>query len=184
MLVICVGLCFFYIVTPFVSPSEATPIGGSSATDTDRLSRGSADSSSEVFTHGRSMEDTTDNHSGTGTASLKLRLTASPSLQHGVCDLQAASPIKAMAPRMSCIESWRSRPTQLFVPLKTEPMLKHSVTVGGGTTHYYLCMDMSYVLYAKTCNQGSTLLDRWTALLQQQQNPPLLPICPHLCRAL
>ncbi|XP_029026612.1 DENN domain-containing protein 4C isoform X2 [Betta splendens] len=46
--------------------SAASPMGGSSATDTDRLSHGSADSSNEVFTHGQSMEDTTDNHLATG----------------------------------------------------------------------------------------------------------------------
>ncbi|XP_026208324.1 DENN domain-containing protein 4C isoform X2 [Anabas testudineus] len=51
----------------------AASVGGSAVTDADHLSHGSADSSSEVnseehnvFTHSRSMEDTTDNHCGTG----------------------------------------------------------------------------------------------------------------------
>lgn len=73
--------CFFITVffSPF--PSIAASVGGSAVTDADHLSHGSADSSSEVnseehnvFTHSRSMEDTTDNHCGTGTDLLKLQI--------------------------------------------------------------------------------------------------------------
>ncbi|XP_041820417.1 DENN domain-containing protein 4C isoform X1 [Chelmon rostratus] len=53
--------------------TTAASIGGSAVTDADRLSHGSADSSSEVngeehnlFAHSHSMEDTTDNHCSTG----------------------------------------------------------------------------------------------------------------------
>ncbi|XP_034412513.1 DENN domain-containing protein 4C isoform X3 [Cyclopterus lumpus] len=54
-------------------PTTAPSIGGSAVTDADRLSHGSADSSSEVngeehnlFAHSRGMGDTADNHCGTG----------------------------------------------------------------------------------------------------------------------
>ncbi|XP_035531264.1 DENN domain-containing protein 4C isoform X1 [Morone saxatilis] len=53
--------------------TTAASIGGSAVTDADRLSHGSADSSSEVngeehnlFPHSHSMEGTTDNHCSTG----------------------------------------------------------------------------------------------------------------------
>ncbi|XP_068443434.1 DENN domain-containing protein 4C isoform X2 [Clinocottus analis] len=62
---------------PDRTPSKKEPatasIGGSAITDADRLSHGSADSSNEVngeersvFTHSHGMEDTADNHCGTG----------------------------------------------------------------------------------------------------------------------
>ncbi|XP_022614464.1 DENN domain-containing protein 4C isoform X1 [Seriola dumerili] len=53
--------------------TTAASIGGSTVTDADRLSHGSADSSNEVngeehnlFAHGHGMEDTTENHCSTG----------------------------------------------------------------------------------------------------------------------
>uniref|UniRef100_A0A3Q3QTP5 UDENN domain-containing protein n=1 Tax=Monopterus albus TaxID=43700 RepID=A0A3Q3QTP5_MONAL len=56
--------------------------GGSAVTDTDHLSHGSADSSSEVngeehnlFAHSHSMGDATDNHCSTGTDSPKLHIS-------------------------------------------------------------------------------------------------------------
>lgn len=68
----------------FLCLSTAASIGGSAVTDNDHLSHGSADSSSEVnsednnvFTHSQSMEDTTDNHCGAGTGSLKLQISSS-----------------------------------------------------------------------------------------------------------
>lgn len=60
--------------------SSAASIGGSSVTDTDRLSHGSADSSSEVngeehnlFAHSHDIGDSTDNHCSTGTDRSKFR---------------------------------------------------------------------------------------------------------------
>ncbi|XP_075968395.1 DENN domain-containing protein 4C isoform X4 [Anarhichas minor] len=54
-------------------PTTAASIGGSTVTDADRLSHGSADSSGEVngeehdlFVHSHGMEDTADNHCSTG----------------------------------------------------------------------------------------------------------------------
>uniref|UniRef100_A0A8C3FXI3 DENN domain containing 4C n=1 Tax=Cyclopterus lumpus TaxID=8103 RepID=A0A8C3FXI3_CYCLU len=65
---------FLLIPFLFFLLSSAPSIGGSAVTDADRLSHGSADSSSEVngeehnlFAHSRGMGDTADNHCGTGT---------------------------------------------------------------------------------------------------------------------
>ncbi len=68
-------ICFRSLLSPAASK------GGSAVPDADRLSHGSADSSSEVngeehnlFAHSHSMEDATDNHCNAGTDALKLQV--------------------------------------------------------------------------------------------------------------
>lgn len=72
-------LSFCVLVSHSLLPSPAASIGGSAVTDSDRLSHGSADSSSEVngeehnlFAHSDGMESTADNHCSTGTGPLRL----------------------------------------------------------------------------------------------------------------
>ena len=71
-------LVFLFLTHFFFLCISATSLGVSAVTDADRLSHGSADSSSEVnseehnrLAHG--TEDTTDKHCSTGTDPLKLR---------------------------------------------------------------------------------------------------------------
>lgn len=139
-------LCLLALWLFFLYPAAADSAGGSAVTDADRLSHGSADSSSEVngeehnlFVPSHDMRDTADSHCSTGinfssSEKNKKHLEMEYVFEYSLvcvilCDIQGGSLIKATALRMSYIRSWVSLHTRLCLQRRIEKMPKHSTMV-------------------------------------------------------